>query len=155
MQQPRGPVQTFKTMLQSTFSPRTMRWNRLHLQHVGYFTQMQNRLVTSWVRLICRAAAENSNILQLLPRFTSLIQPPAYVIEMLEYLVATMQSLLGPLPVTAPKRKPHKYLSWLHLVLTDFQAAQGTTHAPKLFSMLPQTGLQQSFIKISTTALHK
>ena len=157
MQQPRGPVQTFKTMLQSPFSPRTMRWNRLHLQHVGYFTQMQNRLVTSWVRLICRAAAENSNILQLLPRFASLIQPPAYVIEMLEYLVATMQSLLGPLPVTetALKREPHKCLSWLHLVLTDFQAAQGTTHAPKLFSMLPQTGHQQSFIKISTTALHK
>ena len=71
--------------------------------------------------------------------------------EMLEYVMATMQSLLGPLPVTgtALKRGPHKYLSWLHLVLTDFQAAQGTPHAPKLSSMLP------SFIKISTTALHK
>ena len=72
---------------------------------------------------------------------TSLVHPLADVMKMLEYVVATMQSLLGPLPVigTALKRKPHKYLSWLHLVLTDFQAAQGTPHVPKWSSMLPQT----------------
>ena len=53
--------------------------------------------------------------------------------EVLEYLVATMQALLGPLPVTdqALRQQPESYLSWLHLVLTDFQAAQDTPYAPK------------------------
>ena len=76
--------------------------------------------------------------------------------EVLEYLVATMQALLGPLPVTdqALRQQPESYVSWLHLVLTEFQAAQDTPYAPKLFSMLPQTGHHISFIKISTTSLH-
>ena len=75
--------------------------------------------------------------------------------EVLEYLVTTMQALLGPLPVTdqALRQQPESY--WLHLVLTEFQAAQDTPYAPKLFSMLPQTGDHISFIKISTTSLHK
>lgn len=147
----------FKNHVSTNFYPRTMRWIRLQLQQLGYFAQMQNRAVSSWVRLLCQAATNNSNILQLLPRFTSLAQPPVDVMETLEYLVATMQSLLGPLPVTekALKKHPHEYLDWLHLVLTEFQAAQGTPYAPKLFSMLPQTGHHLSFIKISTTALHK
>ena len=147
----------FENHVVTNFFPRTMRWIRLHLEQMGYFAQMQTRHVTSWVRLLCRAAAENSEILQLLPRFTSLAQPPADVMETLEYLVATMQSLLGPLPVTeeALKKQPYKYLSWLHLILTEFQAAQGTPHAPKLFSLLPQTSHHISFIKISTTTLHK
>lgn len=68
---------------------------------------------------------DNSNIVQLMP---SLIQPPADVMEENEYLVATMQCLLHPMPVTekALKKDPHKYLSWLHLVLTEFHAAQNT-----------------------------
>ena len=77
--------------------------------------------------------------------------------EDLEYLVATMQGLLSPLPVTdqALRRHPESYLSWLHLVMTEFQAAQGTPYAPKMFTMLPQTGHHTSFVKISTTSLHK
>ena len=84
--------------------------------------------------------------------YTSLAEPPADVMEDLEYLVATMQVLLGPLPVTeqALKQHPERYLSWLHLNLTEFQAAHCTPHPPKLFSMLPQTGHHLSFIKIST-----
>ena len=77
--------------------------------------------------------------------------------EVLKYLVATMQALLGPLPVTNQALRKHfeSYLSWLHLVLTENQAAQGTPYAPKLITMLPPTGHQISFIKISTTSLHK
>ena len=66
--------------------------------------------------------------------------------EDLEYLVATMQALLGPL--LALRQPPQTYLSWLHLVLTELQIAQGTSYAPKLFSVLPQTGHHTSSIKI-------
>ena len=147
----------FKNHIATIFFPRTKHWIRLHLGQIAHFTQMPARGVTSWVKLLCRAATENSNISELLPIYTSLIEPPADVMEDLEYLVATMQALLSPLPVTvqALKQHPERYLSWLHLVLTEFQAAQGTLHPPKLFSMLPQTGHQLSFIKISTTSLHK
>ena len=147
----------FKSHIATNIFPRTKRWIRLHLGQIAHFTQMPARGVTSWVKLLCRAATENSNISELLPIYTSLIEPPADVMEDLEYLVATMQALLSPLPVTeqALKQHPERYLSWLHLVLTELQAAQGTPHLPKLFSMLPQTGHQLSFIKISTTSLHK
>ena len=147
----------FKNHIATNFFPRTKRWIRLHLGQIAHFSQMPARGVTSWVRLLYRAATENSNISELLPIYTSLDQPPDDVMDDLEYLVATMQELLGPLPVTdqALKAHPERYLSWLHLVLTDFQAAQGTPHAPKLFSMLPQTGHHLSFIKIRTTSLHK
>ena len=75
--------------------------------------------------------------------------------EDLEYLLATMQALLGPLLVTdqALRQQVERYLSWSHLVVTELQAAQGTSYAPKLFSMLPQTGHHTSFIKISTALL--
>ena len=65
--------------------------------------------------------------------------------EVLEYLVATVQELLGTLPMTdqALRDRPENYLSWLHLVL---QAAQGTPYAPKMFSMLPLKGHHTSFI---------
>ena len=147
----------YSNHIATNFFPRTMRWIRLQLLQIAHFTPMPARGVASWVRLLCRAATENSNIAQLLPIYTSLAQPPADVIEVLEYLVATMQALLGPLPVTeqALRKHPESYLNWLHLVLTEFQAAQGTPYAPKLLTLLPQTGHQISFIKISTTSLHK
>ncbi|KAL3151554.1 hypothetical protein ABBQ38_012549 [Trebouxia sp. C0009 RCD-2024] len=147
----------FQNHVATNFFPRTMRFIRLHLQAIDYFAPMENRRVTSWVRLLCRAATENSDIQELLLRFTSLVWPPDDVMEELEFMVATLRCVLGPLPVTeeALKKDPHKYLSWLHLVLTEFQSAQGTPYAPKLFSLLPQTSHHQSFIKISTTGLHK
>ena len=72
-------------------------------------------------------------------------------------IVATVREQLGPQPVNdeALRKHPDSYLKWLHLILTDFQAAQGTPYAPKLFSLLPQTSHQTKFIKISTTSLHK
>jgi hypothetical protein len=147
----------FQNHVATNFFPRTMRWIRLQLRQIAHFSQLPARGVTSWVTLLCRAATENNNISQLLPRYTSIAQPPDDVMEVLEYLVATMQELLGPLPVTdqALRKRPESYLSWLHLVLTEFQAAQGTPYAPKMFSMLPQTGHHTSFIKINTTSLHK
>ena len=120
----------YSNYIATNFFPRIMRWIRLQLLQIAHFTPMPARGVTSWVRLLCRAALENSNISQLLPIYTSLAQPPTDVIEVLEYLVATMQALLGPLPTDQALRKhPESYLSWLHLVLTEFQAAQGTPYA--------------------------
>ena len=147
----------FTNNVATNFVPRSKRFIRLELGQVAYFTQIPAARVTSWVNLLYRAASEDSDISQLLPIYTSLRQPPARVLHFLDYLVVTMQALMGPLPVTQQKLKqqPSSYLSWMHLVLTTFQAAQGTPYAPKLFSMMPQMSHHTSFIKISTTSLHK
>ena len=116
------------------------------------------KLVRSWAKFVCRAATECiDNIWELLPRYTSLAQPPAATMDYLEYLVATIQSLIGPLPVTdrSLQQQPESYLPWLHLVLLDFHAVQGAPHAPKLFTMLPQSSNHTHFITISSTSLHK
>ena len=67
-----------------------------------HFANMEERRVKSWVSLLCRAATEDGSIWDLLPMYTSLNQPPQDVMTDLETLVATMQSLMGPLPVTNP-----------------------------------------------------
>ncbi len=87
----------------------------------------------------CHSVTEDGSIWDLLPMYTSLNQPPQDVMTDLETLVAIMQSLMGPLPVTdqSLRQEPHSYLAWLHIVLTDFQDAQDRPHAPKLFSMTP------------------
>ncbi|DBA97360.1 TPA: hypothetical protein ACH3X1_015094 [Trebouxia sp. C0004] len=41
-----------------------------------------------------------TDIWELLPRYTSLLPPPQHTMQYLEYLVVTMQQLMGPLPVT-------------------------------------------------------
>ncbi|KAA6418449.1 MAG: hypothetical protein FRX49_11609 [Trebouxia sp. A1-2] len=66
-----------------------------------------------------------------------------------------MQSLMGPLPVTdeSLRQEPQSYIAWLHLVLSDFQAAQDTPRAPKLFSMTPQASSQAKFITINSASL--
>ena len=153
----------FVNHVATNVSPKTMRWIRLQLRHVTVqlapFSPMPARGVTSWVRLLCRAATENSNIsqLQLLPRYTSRAQPPANVIDDLEYLVATMEALLGPLPACwwhqALRQHPERYLSWLHLVLTELQAAQSNPTRPSCPACSLKTGHHNSFIKISTTSL--
>ena len=148
----------FKNHVTTNFAPRSMRWIRLQLEQHPYFSNLEGRLVRSWVRLLYRAATDdNSNVWDLLPSYTSLVQPPANIMHDVDYLVATMQSLMGPMPVTdlSLRTKAGSYLSWLHLVLEEFQAAQDTPHAPKVFTMLPQTSNQTNFIKISSTSLHK
>ncbi|DBA69500.1 TPA: hypothetical protein ACH3X2_012776 [Trebouxia sp. C0005] len=66
-----------------------------------------------------------------------------------------MQSLMGPLPVTdeSLRREPQSYIAWLHFVLSDFQDAQDTPHAPKLFSMTPQASSQAKFITVNSASL--
>ncbi|DBA96488.1 TPA: hypothetical protein ACH3X1_015372 [Trebouxia sp. C0004] len=68
-----------------------------------------------------------------------------------------MQQLMGPLPVTdqSLEHQPESYLPWLHMVLSDFEEAQDTPDAPRLFSMLPQSSNHTQFITISSTSLHK
>ncbi|DBA87742.1 TPA: hypothetical protein ACH3X1_004743 [Trebouxia sp. C0004] len=116
------------------------------------------KLVKSWAKFVCRAATEGlNNIWDLLPRYTSLAQPPAATMDYLDYLVATFQSLIGSLPVTDRflQRQPESYLPWLHMVLLDFHDVQDAPHAPKLFTTLPQSSNHTQFITISSTSLHK
>ena len=148
----------FKNHVVTNFFARTLSWIRLQLgQHV-FFANLESRFVSSWAKFVCRAAADNiTNIWGLLPRYTSLVQPPQDIMHYLEYLVATMQHLMGPLPVTdwSLEQQPESYLPWLHLVLADFEEAQEAPHAPRLFSMLPQSSNNTHFITISSTSLHK
>ena len=147
-----------KNHVATNYFSRTMTWIRLQLRHQAFFANMGPRLMNSWARFLCRAAANNiTNIWNLLPRYTSLVQPPPHVMHDLEYLVLTMQELMGPLLVTASslQHRSESYLSWLHLVLSDFEEAQDMPDAPRLFSMLPQSSNHTPFITISSTSLHK
>ena len=67
-----------------------------------------------------------ANIASLLPRFTSLAQPPQDVLQALQALVHIVRQHIGPLPLKAEQiaRQPTSYLPWLYKVLTDFNAAQ-------------------------------
>ena len=65
----------FQNHIANKFFPRTMCWIRLQLRQIAQLSPMSARGVTPWVRHLCRAAMENSNISQLLPRYTSLAQP--------------------------------------------------------------------------------
>ena len=148
----------FANHVATSFFSRTLRWIRLHLGQHNFFQHLEDKLVRSWAKFVCRAATEGiNNIWDLLPRYTSLAQPPADIMDYLEFLVATIQSLTGPLPVTdlSLQQQPESYLPWLHLVLLDFHAAQGEPCAPKMFTMLPQSSNHTHFITISSTSLHK
>ncbi len=147
----------FDNHIATNFFSRTRRWIRLQLGHKPLFAHMEETRVKSWVSLLCRAATEDGSIWDLLPIYTSLTQPSQDVMTDLETLVATMQSLMGPMPVTdqSLRREPHSYHTWLHIVLTDFQDAQDTPHAPKLFSMTPQASSQAKFITINSASLLK
>ena len=91
----------FKNHVATNFFSRTLHWIRLHLQQHIYFVDLECKLVRSWAKFVCRAATEGiDNIWDLLPRYTSLAQPPAATRDYLKYLVATIQSSIGPLPVT-------------------------------------------------------
>ncbi|DBA83706.1 TPA: hypothetical protein ACH3X1_006244 [Trebouxia sp. C0004] len=139
------------------FFSRMLHWIRLHLKQHIYFAVLEYKLVKSWAKFVCRAATEGlNNIWDLLPRYTSPAQPPAATMDYLEYLVATIQSLIGPLPVTdgSLQRQPESYLPWLHMFLLDFHDVQDAPHAPKLFTMLPQSSNHTQFITISSTSLH-
>ena len=133
-----------------------MKWVRIHLsehEHL-YFQTLTGRQLSSLVNLVYRAATQNGSIEELLPAYTSLVQPPPAAMEYLEYLVTTMQCLIGPLPVTDKTlhKQPWSYLSWLHIVLLDFEDRQHTARPPKLFTMSPQSSNAANFI---TTSLHK
>ena len=152
-QEPTSPI-----MWQRISSPGRCTGSGCILDSTPTLSNLEYKLVRSWAKFVCRAATEGiNNIWDLLPRYTSLAQPPAATMDYLEYLVATIQSLIGPLPVTdwSLQQQPESYLPWLHLVLLDFHDVQGAPHAPKLFTMLPQSSNHTHFITISSTSPHK
>ncbi|DBB01956.1 TPA: hypothetical protein ACH3X1_000544 [Trebouxia sp. C0004] len=104
----------FDSHIATKFFSRTRRWIRLQLGHKMHFANMEERRVKSWVSLLCRAATEDGSIWDLLPMYTRLSAPPQDGATDLETLVATMQSLMGPLPVTDQylRRESGCTLSW-------------------------------------------
>ncbi|DBA75118.1 TPA: hypothetical protein ACH3X1_010440 [Trebouxia sp. C0004] len=127
----------FANHVATNFFSRTLHWFRLHLKQHIYFAVLEYKLVKSWAKYVCRAATEGlNNIWDLLPRYTSLAQLPAATMDYLEYLMATIQSLIGPLPVTDGflQRQPESYLPWLHMVLLDFHDVAGVDGLPPLTS---------------------
>lgn len=103
----------FSNHVCTNFYKRTARWVRLQLGREEYFAQLDSRQINSWISLLCRAALEDTSIQALLPSYTSLQQPSTEQMEWLQFLVATMQSLLGPLPVTdfSLRKQPWSYLA--------------------------------------------
>ena len=133
---------------------RTLSWTRLQLRQQAFFCQHGIWVCELLGQICVPAAADNmTNIWDLLPRYTSLVQPPLHIMHYLEYLVVTMQQLMGPLPVTDWSLE-HS-LSCLRLVLSDFEQAQDMPDAPRLFSMLPQSSNHTQFITMSSTSLQK
>lgn len=110
---------------------RTRRWLAFEVcsWQDPYIMALPAKKLQSWLTLLLRAAtvaAQHSAITQLLPRFTSLEQPPQHVLSRLQGLVDTTRQHIGPTPVTtqAVATRPEKYLPWLYKVLSDFTAAQ-------------------------------
>ncbi|DBA94884.1 TPA: hypothetical protein ACH3X1_002416 [Trebouxia sp. C0004] len=131
----------FANHVATNFFSQTLHWIRLHLKQHIYFAILEYKLVKSWAKFVCRAATEGlNNIWDLLPRYTSLAQPPTATMDYLEHLVATIQSLIGPLPVTdgSLQRQHESYVPWLQMVLLDFHDAQDAPHAQTIHHAAPK-----------------
>ena len=119
----------FKNHVTTNIFNRTRHWlayQVLSLQH-PFLEALPSPRLQSWLTLLLKASTGNqANIASLLPRFTSLMQPPQDVLQALQALVYTVRQQLGPLPLDAKQitRQPTSYLPWLYKVLSDFNTAQ-------------------------------
>ena len=119
----------FKNHVSANIFTRTRHWlayQVLSLQH-PFLDALPSPTLQSWLTLLVKASTGNQAcIASLLPRFTSLAQPPPDVLQALQALVQTVRQQMGPLPLNANQiaRRPTLYLPWLYKVLTDFNAAQ-------------------------------
>ena len=119
----------FKNHISTNIFNRTRHWlayQVLSLQH-PFLDALPSPRMQSWLTLLVKASTgHQASITSLLPRFTSLTQPPPDVLQALQALVYVVREQMGPLPLDANRiaRHPTLYLPWLYKVLTDFNAAQ-------------------------------
>ena len=119
----------FKNRISLNIFNRTRHWmayQMLSLHH-PFLDALPSPRMQSWLTLLVKASTgHQASITSLLPRFTSLTQPPPDVLQALQALVHVVREQMGPLPLDANRiaRHPTLYLPWLYKVLTDFNAAQ-------------------------------
>ena len=119
----------FKNHISVNIFSRTRHWlayQVLSLQH-PFLDALPSPRLQSWLTLLVKASTgSQASIISLLPRFTSLAQPPPDLLQALQALVHTVRQQMGPLPLDTKQiaRDPTSYLPWLYKVLTDFNAAQ-------------------------------
>ena len=143
---------------------RTRRWlaYRMYRWQHPYFTALSSTRLQSWLTLLLRAstnADHQGSILQLLPRFTSLEQPPPAVLRHLQSLVLEVRQNIGPRPVTTSSvaRQPQRYLPWLYKILADLRPAQEHLLSQRqLLQLLVESGhLQQQHQQQLQSQLHQ
>ncbi len=70
--------------INTNYFSRTLSWIRLQLRQQAFFADMEYKLVRSWAKFVCRAAADNiTSIWDLLPRYPSLVHPPPHIRQFL------------------------------------------------------------------------
>lgn len=119
----------FKNHISTNITNRTRHWlayQVLSLHH-PFLDGLSSPRLQSWVTLLLKASTgSQANIAELLPRFTSLQQPPQDVLQALQALVLTVRQNIGPLPLQQHQtaKQATLYLPWLYKVLADFSTAQ-------------------------------
>ena len=133
-----------------------VRFHMAEHEHI-YLRTVTSKHLLPLVNLVYRAATQNGSVQAFLPAYSSLLQPPSAAMEYLDNLATTMQCLIGSLPITNRTllQQPWSYLSWLQIMLLDFQDRQHTECPPKLLAMSLQSSNAASFITISTASLQK
>lgn len=119
----------FKNHISTNIFNRTRHWlayQVLSLHH-PFLDALPRRSLWSWVTLLLKASTgSHASVVDLLPRFTSLQEPPQDVLQALQALVHTVRQHMGPLPLQQGQiaKQASSYLPWLYKVLADFNAAQ-------------------------------
>ena len=136
----------FKNHVSVNIFNRTRHWlayQVLSLQH-PFLDALPSPRLQSWL-LVRASTGHQANVASLLPKFSSLTQPPPDVLQALQALVHTVREQMGPLPLDAKRmaRHPTLYLPWLHKVLTDFNAAQEQLLASQTQLHLQLQAIQQ------------
>ena len=119
----------FKNHVSTNIFQRTRHWlayQVLSLQH-PFFDALPSPRLQSWLTLLLKAStSSHASIVNLLPKFTSLQEPPQDVLQALQALVDTIRQHIGPLPLCEIQLRqcPTAYMPWLYKVLADFTTAQ-------------------------------
>lgn len=138
----------FKNHVSTNIFSRTRHWlayQVLSLQH-PFLDALPRPRLQSWLTLLAKASTgSQADIASLLPRFTSLAQPPHDVLQLLQALVHTVRQQMGPLPLDDKQigRQPTSYLPWLYKILTDFSTAQEQLLASRTQLHLQLQAVQQ------------
>ena len=145
--------------VQENFGTRLKTWIRLRLSQTSgpvrqFFDALTPKQRTAWIKLINRAAQDNTNsVWEYLSGFRTLSYPPEAAADFINGFIRNIHASIGPLPVTMDKLQdqPVSYLGWLREMLKDLHSAQGPQTAPKLYTLLPRPAFATTYVGSSST----